>query len=149
MSCFQSMTSIVAVANSIVNRHSEQRFVSLLQTQCMETIGKRLERILDGCGKSRRQVALSIEMSPSHLSELINNKKDINKLSIATFMTLCAEVSTTPEYLFYGQGEEMDKAQTGKEAQLLMLFRTVPDDKKDMLLDILKAAGHSGNDAAA
>lgn len=75
--------------------------------------------------------------------------KDVSKLAAGQLMALCSELSTTPEYLLYGQGEKMDKAQTSKEAELLMLFRTVPDDKKGMLLDILKAAGHSGNDAAA
>ena len=115
----------------------------------METIGERLERLIERSGTSRRQIALASGISTSHMSELVSGVKDMSKLAVGPFMALCAEVSTTPEYLFYGQGEEMDKAQTGKEAQLLMLFRTVPDDKKDMLLDILKAAGHSGNDAAA
>jgi len=115
----------------------------------METISKRLARILNDCGTSRRQIALATGISPSHLSELESGVKDLAKLAVGPFMALCWELSTTPEFLFYGQGEEVNEAQTSKEAQLLMLFRTVPDDKKDMLLDILKAAGHSGNDAAA
>ena len=115
----------------------------------METIGKRIKALLAEQGISQTTLALAIGVKPSHVSELISGAKDVRKLATESFLLMCAELSTTPEFLFYGQGETMNKAQTGKEAQLLMLFRTVPDDKKDMLLDILRAAGHSGNEAAA
>lgn len=153
MSCFQSMHSIVAVANMTVNRYSECNFESVRQTQCMETMSKRLGRLLDRCtaerGTSRRQIALSVGVVPSHLSDMANGNRDPEKLAVGSFMALCAELSTTPEYLFYGQGDEMDKAQSGKEAQLLMLFRAVPEDRRDMLIDMIRAAAHSGNGEVA
>ena len=149
MSCFQSMPGIVAVANIAVNRYSESSFKSQADTSFVETIGSRIKSLLEEQGVSQTSLAAAIGVRPSHVSEMISGKKDPRKLAADSFLLMCAELSTTPEYLFYGQGEKMDKAQTSKEAELLMLFRTVPDDKKSMLLDILKAAGHSGNDAAA
>jgi len=149
MSCFQSMHGIVAVANMPVNRYSESPFKSRADTSFVETIGKRIKSLLDEQDKTQSSLAEAMGVKPSHVSEFVNGKKDARKLATDFFLLMCAELSTTPEYLFYGQGEKMDKAQTSKEAELLMLFRTVPDDKKSMLLDILKAAGHSGNDAAA
>lgn len=115
----------------------------------METISERLERLLSAHGSSRRQIALSCGVAPSHLHELASGVKDLRKLAVGPFMDLCAELSTTPEFLLYGQGEEMDKAQSAIEAELLMLFRAVPEDRKGFLLDMLKAAGHSGNDVVA
>lgn len=149
MSCFQSMRRIVAVANYCVNRYSECGFKSLLDTSFVETIGSRIKALLDEQGKTQTALADAMGVKPSHVSEFVRGVKDARKLSTDSFMLMCAELSTTPEFLFYGHGEKMDKAQTSKEAELLMLFRIVPDDKKNMLLDILKAAGHSGNDVAA
>lgn len=149
MSCFQSMQRIVAVANLDVNRYSESHFKSRADTSFVETIGKRIKALLDEQEKSQSSLAEAMKVKPSHVSEFVRGVKDARKLATDSFLLMCAELSTTPEFLFYGQGEKMDKAQTSKEAELLMLFRTVPDDKKSMLLDILKAAGHSGNDAAA
>lgn len=83
------------------------------------------------------------------MSEMISNKKDPSKLAVGPFMKMCVELSTTPEYLFYGKGEVMSDTRSGAEAELLMLFRMVSDEKKELLLDLLKTAAHSGNDAAA
>lgn len=149
MSCFQSMHSIVAVANHAVNRCSEPAFSLAGDTRCVETIGARIRALLNEQGRTQTALAAAMGVRPSHVSELIKGTKDPQKVSVDAFLMMCNELSTTPEFLFYGQGEKMDKAQTSKEAELLMLFRTVPEDRKSMLLDILKAAGHSGNDAAA
>lgn len=149
MSCFQSMPSIVAVANLCVNRYSECRFSSVSKNRFVESIGARIKALLIEQGRTQTALADAMGVRPSHVSELIKGTKDPQKVAVDAFLMMCAELSTTPEFLFYGQGEKMDKAQTSKEAELLMLFRTVPEDRKAMLLDILKAAGHSGNDMAA
>lgn len=115
----------------------------------METIGDRLLRLITERGTNMRTLAADLGSSPSYVSELCSGKRNARKVAVDKFFHMASLLETTPEYLLEGQGEKMDKAKTSKEAQLLMLFRMVAEDRKDFLLDMLKAAGHSGNESAA
>lgn len=115
----------------------------------MNTIADRIKLLLPLSGHTGVSLATAIGYAQSSFSEVINEKKAASRMAVDTFMKMCHELLTTPEYLFYGTGEAMNEARTGKEAQLLMLFRQVGEDKRELLLDILKTAAHSGNEESA
>lgn len=137
MSSFQSMQSIVAVANIEVNRYSECRLQSLVQTQCMETIGKRIKRLIEAKKMSQRQVALACDISASHMTELIGDVKDPHKLAVGSFMALCTHLEVTPEFLYYGACEEGGSVDI--EQALLSSFRTLKAEQRPIALSVIRA----------
>lgn len=117
----------------------------------METIGARLKALIQDGGHTQKHLAAACDMSQSHLSDLLKGNKDMGKVATSSFMKLCAEVETTPEFLFYGGSENMSGAQTGFEAQLLAFFRSISEEKQGLVFDMLRAAAasQSGNDQEA
>lgn len=114
----------------------------------MVSIGKRIEDLREKREFTGKALADAVGMGQGYLSEIINGKKDAEKLAVGTFMRLCEALQTTPEFLYYEEGDEMNSARTGLEAQILMLFRAVPEDRRELILDLLKTAAHSGNENA-
>lgn len=94
---------------------------------------------MDHRGLKQKELAERAGMGQPSLNELLMGKTKEPKAS--NFLGLCAALSLRPEYLLHGDGpaEATNFAQlTGPEAQLVMLFRGLPDDAKRqaMLIDL-------------
>lgn len=101
-----------------------------------ETIGQRLEWWIAKRKRTQTEVAKAVGMSQSSLSEIVAGR---SRRPIAdNMLRLAKELQLRPEYLVWGEGppEALHFSQlSGLEAQLVMLFRGLPDDaKRDALL---------------
>ena len=118
----------------------------------MEAIKSRLARLLDKCGTSRRQIGLLTGISRSHLSELESGTKDLAKLACGQMLALCAELSTTPEYLLYELGaEDMDERSRLEQEMLSVFRRASEEDQRKIIGSARGIVGDNllGNEEAA
>lgn len=101
--------------------------------------GDRLQWWMAHRGYKQKELAELAGMGQPALNELLKGKTKEPRAS--HFLGLCHALALRPEYLLDGEGppEVTNFAQlTGLEAQLVMLFRGLPDDaKRDaMLIDL-------------
>jgi len=118
----------------------------------MEAIKSPLARMLDKCGTSRRQIGLLTGISRSHLSELESGTKDLAKLACGQMLALCAELSTTPEYLLYELGaEDMDERSRLEQEMLSVFRRASEEDQRKIIGSARGIVGDNllGNEEAA
>ena len=105
-------------------------------TPHFETFGARLSWWLKHRNLSQKELAELVGVGQPTLSELI--KGHSMEPRAGAFVKMCRVLGLRPEYLIFGEGpaEATNFAQlTGLEAQLVMLFRGLPDDaKRDALL---------------
>lgn len=100
------------------------------------TVGKRLEWWISKRNRKLTEVAKAAGMGQPTLSEIISGRSQ--RPAANNMLRLAAELQLRPEYLVFGEGpaEALHFSQlSGLEAQLVMLFRGLPDDaKRDALL---------------
>lgn len=104
-----------------------------------DTFGERLQWWAEYRGFRQKDLAERAGMGQATLNELMKGKT--KEPRAAHFLGLARELGLRPEYLLHGEGppEATNFAQlSGLEAQLVMLFRSLPDDaKRDaMLIDL-------------
>lgn len=101
-----------------------------------ETIGQRLEWWISRRRRTQTELAKAVGMSQSALSEIVSGRS--RRPAADNMLRIAKELQLRPEYLVWGEGppEALNFSQlTGLEAQLVMLFRGLPDDaKRDALL---------------
>uniref|UniRef100_A0A6M3M7P6 Putative DNA binding, helix-turn-helix domain containing protein n=1 Tax=viral metagenome TaxID=1070528 RepID=A0A6M3M7P6_9ZZZZ len=109
------------------------------QIPSFTTVGQRLDWWMTRRKRKQTELAKAAGMAQSALSQIISGR---SKAPAAEHMLrLAKELQLSPEYLVWGEGppETLHFSQlSGLEAQLVMLFRGLPDDaKRDaMLIDV-------------
>lgn len=103
----------------------------------MDTIGARLEHERNRLGLSQKDFDSLFDLSQSTYKEYKAGKK---KMPADVFMRICAHLNWAPEYLYYGKGEVMSDPRSHLEAQLLHLFRALPEDQRETVLSMVKVA---------
>lgn len=103
------------------------------------TMGQRLEWWIARRNRKLTEVAKAAGMSQPALSEIVAGRS--KRPAADNMLRLAKELGLSPEYLVWGEGppETLHFSQlSGLEAQLVMLFRGLPDDaKRDaMLIDV-------------
>lgn len=110
-----------------------------------DTFGDRLRWWVDARGFSQKELADRVGMAQPSLNELLKGRTKEPRAS--HFLGIARELGLRPDYLLYGEGppEAANFAQlSGLEAQLVMLFRGLPDDaKRDAMLIDLNAEFNS------
>lgn len=106
------------------------------QTPEFTTVGQRLEWWIARRNRKQTELAKAAGMAQSALSEIVSGRS--KRPAADNMLRLARELQLRPEYLVWGEGppEATSFSQlTGLEAQLVMLFRGLPDDaKRDALL---------------
>jgi len=106
------------------------------QIPVFTSFGDRLKWWIAKRGTSQKALAEVVGIRPPSMNELCSGESLEPKAG--TFMRICHELRLRPEYLIWGEGppEATDfKSLSGLEAQLVMIFRNLPDDaKRDALL---------------
>lgn len=106
------------------------------QPPVFSTIGQRLEWWISKRKRTQTELAKAVGVSQSTLSEIVSGRS--KKPAADNMLRLAKELQLRPEYLVWGEGppEAITFSQlNGLEAQLVMLFRNLPDDaKRDALL---------------
>ena len=106
------------------------------QIPTFTTVGQRLEWWIAKRNRTQTEVAKTAGMSQSSLSEIVSGRS--KRPAADNMLRLARELQLRPEYLVWGEGppETLNFSQlNGLEAQLVMLFRGLPDDaKRDALL---------------
>lgn len=100
------------------------------------TVGQRLEWWIAKRNRKQTELAKSAGMAQSAVSEIISGRS--KRPAADNMLRLARELQLRPEYLVWGEGppEATNFSQlSGLEAQLVMMFRGLPDDaKRDALL---------------
>lgn len=100
------------------------------------TVGQRLEWWIAKRNRKQTELAKAAGMAQSALSEIVSGRS--KRPAADNMLRLARELQLRPEYLVWGDGppEATNFSQlTGLEAQLVMLFRGLPDDaKRDAML---------------
>jgi transcriptional regulator with XRE-family HTH domain len=100
------------------------------------TVGQRLEWWIAKRNRKQTELAKAAGMAQSAVSEIISGRS--KRPAADNMLRLARELQLRPEYLVWGEGppETTSFSQlSGLEAQLVMLFRCLPDDaKRDALL---------------
>jgi transcriptional regulator with XRE-family HTH domain len=100
------------------------------------TVGQRLEWWMAKRNRKQTELAKAAGMAQSAVSEIISGRS--KRPAADNMLRLARELRLRPEYLVWGEGppETLHFSQlSGLEAQLVMLFRGLPDDaKRDALL---------------
>ena len=100
------------------------------------TAGQRLAWWISKRNRKQTELSKAVGMSQSALSEIVAGRS--KKPAADNMLRLARELRLRPEYLVWGEGppETLNFSQlSGLEAQLVMLFRGLPDDaKRDALL---------------
>lgn len=118
-----------------------------------QTFGERLAWWMKHRDLTQKELAELAGLSQPALNELIKGRSAEPRAG--AFVKMCRVLGLRPEYLIWGDGpaEATSFAQlTGLEAQLVMLFRGLPDDaKRDaLLIDVNHAYNKSqGNKSSA
>lgn len=101
-----------------------------------ETVGQRLEWWIARRNRRQTELAKAVGMAQSALSEIVAGRS--KRPAADNMLRLARELQLRPEYLTWGDGppEATNFSQlSGLEAQLVMLFRGLPDDaERDALL---------------
>ena len=116
-----------------------------------EIFAKNLKYYLEKSGKTQKEVALAIGVTPASLDEWIKAKKypRIDKIEMLAnyFGILKSDLierkmkSTVPFSLrLFGNEEKETPQLTEGEQMLLDLFRQIPEDAQKMYLEVLRAA---------
>jgi transcriptional regulator with XRE-family HTH domain len=103
-----------------------------------ETFAKNLNYYLSICGREQKEVAEDIGVAPSTFNEWVKGKKypRIDKIELlANYFRikksdLIEDKTTAPEELKLSEGEKM----------LLDLFRQVPEDQQNLVLQMISVA---------
>lgn len=120
-----------------------------------DSFGARLDWWITHRGFKQADVAAKVGMGKSTLSEICNGES--KHPSAENFLRIAKLLGLRPEYLMWGDGppEAVHMSElSGLEAQLVMLFRFLPDDaKRDaLLIDVNdfhnRHSGKSGASAA-
>lgn len=115
---------------------SGPRIVLMEQIPEFTTVGQRLEWWIVKRNRKQTELAKAAGMAQSALSEIVSGRS--KRPAADNMLRLARELQLRPEYLVWGEGppEATSFSQlTGLEAQLVMLFRGLPDDaKRDALL---------------
>lgn len=100
------------------------------------TVGQRLEWWIAKRNRKQTELAKAAGMSQAAVSEIVAGRS--KRPAADNMLRLARELQLRPEYLVWGEGppEATSFSQlSGLEAQLVMLFRGLPDDaKRDALL---------------
>lgn len=100
------------------------------------TVGQRLEWWIAKRNRKQTELAKAAGMSQAAVSEIVSGRS--KRPAADNMLRLARELQLRPEYLVWGEGppETTSFSQlSGLEAQLVMLFRCLPDDaKRDALL---------------
>lgn len=114
-------------------RHHDQ---DMEQIPEFATVGQRLEWWIARRNRTQTEVAKAAGMAQSAVSEIVSGRS--KRPAADNLLRLAKELQLRPEYLVWGEGpaETLHFSQlSGLEAQLVMLFRGLPDDaKRDALL---------------
>ena len=106
-----------------------------------EVFSKNLRFYLETSGKTQKEVALAIGVTPASLNEWLKSKKypRIDKIELLAryFGILKSDLIEDK-----GIGKTLPQVQklTEGETILLELFRKVPEDKQQMVLDMIRIA---------
>lgn len=100
----------------------------------MSNIGNQLRNLLDEEGMSQRELASKLSMSPATLNGYIQNRRQPDS---KTVMRLAAYFHTTTDYLYglTSVREPSDVYHSSQEEQLLRVYRTIPEDKRNLYLE--------------
>lgn len=103
-----------------------------------EVFSKNLSYYMDRKGKTQREIAEVIEVSPSTLNEWVNAKKypRIDKIEkLANYFGI-----QKSDLIEDKDKKNTDEVITDAEKVLLSLFRQVPEDMQDVVLDMVQVA---------
>ncbi|WP_246475128.1 helix-turn-helix domain-containing protein [Diaphorobacter ruginosibacter] len=139
MSSAVFMNQIIGIPNIKVNRNSDfflMDHVAMTSIPIFQTFGERLSWWIKHRDLTQKELAVLVGVGQPALNELIKGRSAEPRAG--AFVKMCKVLGLRPEYLIWGEGpaEATNFAQlTGLEAQLVMLFRGLPDDaKRDALL---------------
>jgi transcriptional regulator with XRE-family HTH domain len=125
---------IIRNTEHLVNRYSEHNqmdYLSMTEIPHFDSFGARLDWWITHRGFKQADVAAKVGMAKSTLSEVC--KGESKHPSAQNFLRIAKLLGLRPEYLMWGEGPpeatHMHEL-SGLEAQLVMLFRFLPDDAK-------------------
>lgn len=132
-------TFIIGIPNSFCNRYSERNvgeYPVMNLPPTFATFGARLEWWIENRKMTQAALAKATGIPQSSISELIKGK--LKAPSASNLFKLADALRVRPRYLLLGDGAAEANSfadLNGLEAQLVMLFRSLPDDaKRDALL---------------
>jgi len=95
---------------------------------------QRLEAAVEASGKSRRAISLAAGMGPGYVHSLLKEGKEP---TIGSLIAICREIGVSAAHILLG----FDISAQDEEA--LTLLAQVPEDKRPMVLAILRSFSSS------
>lgn len=107
------------------------------------SIGKRIQNIIENKHISRRKFAKVICFSPSHLSNVINGK---SPASDKLLLSICYKYNVSMEWLKTGNGETYKVDSSLENAYIVNILNELSEPSKKMVLKIAELLFNSEND---
>lgn len=115
----------------------------------MNTVGERIKYVRSKFGHNQGVAAKAIGISQGSLSDIESNH---TKPSIETIISVYRNYNVSCDWLLTGEGtdgiqpqkevkindNEQTEPLTEKEIELLTIFEQIPEDKKDLAINVLK-----------
>lgn len=104
----------------------------------MNTIGSRIRFLRKKRGLKQTALAQMVGITQGSLSLIENDETEVP--AGRTLAGLCAALKTTPEFILGGEGDPDSIEAAIQENELIHLWRDMPQEQRDMLLDVARAA---------
>lgn len=106
-----------------------------------EAMIKRMKAIQEAHGISNRALSVSLGMSSGAMADWC---KGLGRPSVAIIDKFSRMFRVSVGYLMYGDAGEKAVPQTASENELLSIYRSLPYDKRDMILSYAKGVRNAG-----
>jgi len=102
----------------------------------METLGEKIEKILEEKGMSQRQLAIKMGISPSSLNQYVRGHKNVG---LKVILKLCKTLDVSSDYLLGLETGAKKNKKTIKNIDALWDFLSVNTEKSIIQFDVLNA----------